>query len=441
MININKLYEKSALKEGENEFLFLTQIKGSKNKQKKNKQKINLSLAIDISTSMMQGIKNNNLLHANNINDLLLNNSMRQLEATSFDSKLSLAKKAAIKCVELLSDGDYLSIVAFDDKVSTIQNSIEINSQNRMLIINKINQLQAKGSTDLHAGWLQSATNVVENINEKSINRVLIISDGETNHGIRDSKEIINHVRKLYEQSVSTSCFGVGNGFNEDLLQGIVNNGGGNFYYIEKNEDFISAFENEFNGLSNLVGSEVKLKIELNNGKVIEQYNKFVLVDGSYLIQNIYSEKENTILFKLNTKVPKNISNYDLGTLHISYKDKEGKLITISEKLSIDVVSKKEWKNLEFVKEVKVQETLLTIANTKIEMTRAIDMGDMNRVNSLLGASLMASTSNAFYDERLEKETSTLNSTKTKLASSSASDLRKDISNQSYMTRYTRDNT
>ena len=62
MLNIKYISEKEALNATKNEFLFLTEIEGIKNKIKKNveRQTLNLSIVLDISGSMAEAIYFNN---------------------------------------------------------------------------------------------------------------------------------------------------------------------------------------------------------------------------------------------------------------------------------------------------------------------------------------------------------------------------------------------
>ena len=118
------------------------------------------------------------------------------------------------------------------------------------------------GSTNLHGGWLLGAEEIAKYKNNKSINRVLLLSDGNANQGVCDPFEIFRQVDKLSETGISTSTYGLGHHFNEELMIGMANNGKGQGYYGETAEDLVDPFEEEFELLANTIATNLKLKVK-----------------------------------------------------------------------------------------------------------------------------------------------------------------------------------
>ena len=83
-------------------------------------------------------------------------------------------KKAAIKAIEKMKDGDFVSVVAFDDKTTVVFDSKELTKENRSEVIRLINALGIRGGTDVHAGWLAAATEVAKTMKEKYLNALEI---------------------------------------------------------------------------------------------------------------------------------------------------------------------------------------------------------------------------------------------------------------------------
>lgn len=467
MIKLNYLFEKNAINNKTENFVSLIQINGEKDENNnKEKRKLNISISIDISGSMSSALKSERILKTrkvakqkinwNNPQEFLngmkvmpfdnpnpWNNPEKEVEyveeqyyeyVTSI-SKIEQAKNAAIKAVEKLNNGDFISIVCFDDKVDILVEATKITSKNKKDIILKIKGIVARGSTNLHEGWLRAATEVAKNMSEKHVNRVILLTDGQTNAGIMDAKEIENNVFKLYKKSISTTCMGLGEGFNEKLLEAMSNSGGGNFYFIENDAELESMFNDEFSGLSNVVATEVKLKFIPGQATIKQQLNSFVEKDGEFLLNNILNAKSLDILFEFNVKVKKGQKNIEIGKLLLTYKNESG---TIKEKeieLIIPVVSKETWDNMEYNKEVKVQETLMIVANNKFQMASAIERGDVAFAKGLMTASASAIGSSGYLDGRLSKETASLNATLSASDNMSPENLKKTILYQSYQTR------
>lgn len=435
MININQLFEKNSLNKNNKETLFLIEVSGIKNKLKEvNRLPLNLCIAIDISGSMAQSISNRyydmgGLRSVSNF-EISKGSNERGL------SKMELAKKAAIKAVHNMNEQDTLSIVAFDGTTEVVVPAIKVTSNNKTGIIKAIQKLGPRGSTDLHKGWVDAATEVAKNMKDKSINRVLVISDGDTNCGVMSSEQIASDVLALYNKQITTTTFGVGAGFNEDLLQAMSNSGGGNFYYISDEKEFDQMFEEEFSGMSNICGSEVKLQLQLEDCfKVKEQMNNLLENDNQYLLPNIVSTNKLAVMFKLETNIPKDVKKIKVGVVTIDYKDEDGNKRQFVTEINMNVVGQKAWEKLDYNQEVKVQETLMIIANNKIAATKAIDLGDISGAKQLLAGSANILRSTGFNDSRLEAQSVAIGATLLSAETTSSQEFRKDLAYQSYKTR------
>ena len=100
---------------------------------------------------------------------------------------LSEAKRAAIMMVNKMRASDQISVVAYDDRANVIVPSTRcVNKQD---IIQAIQNIYAGNLTNLHGGWIMGAEQVALHKSAESINRVLLLSDGNANVGLRDVNE------------------------------------------------------------------------------------------------------------------------------------------------------------------------------------------------------------------------------------------------------------
>lgn len=435
----NKFYKKQS-----NTLMLLT-LEGQKIKDKeeeKDRIPLNLSIAIDISGSMDLPIKQEkfpSMLQnmAAPFTNKNLNPFSPIIREILYVKKIHQAKKAAIQAIETMQDNDWISIVAFDSKSQIIVPATQLNKDNREDIIRKINGLTIGNSTNLHEGWLTSATEVAKNISTKTLNRVLILTDGETNCGVMDADQIATNVSKLLLNSISTSTFGIGSDFNEDLLQAMSNSGGGNFYYIDDENKLSTMFYQEFTGMSNLAASEIYLSFSLNEGfEIKEQLNKLNMTNGKYLIPSLADLQKIFLLFKLDLTIN---NKADIGFIYLEFKDHKGKIHQQEIELKGQVISKKIWDTLPEEHEIKIQKALLDVANNKLLMTQALDKGDRNLANQLISESQAFLGTVGISDPRLHKEQQILNDTLQSAKNMQNNEFRKTLSTQSYQTRYSKD--
>ncbi len=129
-----------------------------------------------------------------------------------------------------------------------------------------IRTIQSGGSTALHEAWVKGSKQVAECLDEKCLNRVILMTDGQANEGMTETKTIVKQAGGLYKRGVSTSTIGVGNDFNEDLLVSMARASGGNSWFVEGSADFQRIFAKEMEGLLKEVCAQVSLGLKTRKG-------------------------------------------------------------------------------------------------------------------------------------------------------------------------------
>jgi Ca-activated chloride channel family protein len=158
-------------------------------------------------------------------------------------SKLDYTRRAAGSAVNLLRESDRCGLVVYDDEILSLSPCAHVDGAHRPRLLEAINHMFARGSTNLFGGWLAGAEEL-SRLEEARVRRVLLMTDGLANVGVTDRAEILHHVRELAARGVGTTAFGVGLDFDEVLVSGMAEAGNGHFYYIERPEqipDFLSS--------------------------------------------------------------------------------------------------------------------------------------------------------------------------------------------------------
>src|SRR4029079_14878774 len=147
-------------------------------------------------------------------------------------AKLRVAKAAVEEAIGRLQPDDRFSVVVYDDVVDVVCGSTRASAEARRGAIERLRAIEARGSTNLAEGWLRGCEQVAAQLASEGVNRCLLLTDGLANVGITEPDELARHARELRARGVSTTTFGVGNDFDEKLLQDLADAGGGHFYYI-----------------------------------------------------------------------------------------------------------------------------------------------------------------------------------------------------------------
>ncbi len=184
--------------------------------------------------------------------------------------KIELAREAVRQAIERLGARDRFSLVVYDDQIDVVMPTTLATPEARREALERLRRIDARGSTDLGSGWLRGAEQVAENLDRDGVNRVLLLTDGLANVGMTDPDELIHHAGQLRERGIATSTFGLGNDFNEALLQGMASAGGGSFRYIERAEQIPDHLAGEVGEALEVTARDVVLEVTTPDGLRID---------------------------------------------------------------------------------------------------------------------------------------------------------------------------
>ena len=175
--------------------------------------------------------------------------------------KLEAAKSAALGLAERLAPRDRLTVVSFASDVRVHLDAVPVTTENAIRIRAEISGLKTRGMTCLSGGWfagVDCAARVAEEDADLTP-RVIVLSDGHANRGIHDPAELCEHAGELRQRGVLTSALGIGNGYDEQLLRGIAENGGGRLHDAETETEISSVLLGELDDilLTAVEGAEV----------------------------------------------------------------------------------------------------------------------------------------------------------------------------------------
>ncbi len=184
--------------------------------------------------------------------------------------KLDIAKRAVEMAIDRLASDDRFSVVVYDDTVDVVIASTMATTAARREAVDRLRTIDARGSTNLGEGWLRGCEQVAAHLATDGVNRCLLLTDGLANIGMTDTTELAGHATALRERGVSTSTFGVGNDFDERLLQEMADAGGGHFYYIADAPQIADAITSEVGETLQIVAREVFLEVSTREEIKIE---------------------------------------------------------------------------------------------------------------------------------------------------------------------------
>ncbi len=184
--------------------------------------------------------------------------------------KIQLARQTIVEALGRLDARDRFSIVAYDDVIDVVVEATAATPDARAIALSRLAGIDARNSTNLSGGWLRGAEQVAIEQLADGVNRVLLLTDGLANAGITDAAELATHAAALRARGVSTTTFGVGTDFDEVLLQGMSDGGGGHFYFVRDAATIRDHIASEVGETLEVVARDVEIEIVVADGVQVE---------------------------------------------------------------------------------------------------------------------------------------------------------------------------
>jgi Ca-activated chloride channel homolog len=190
-------------------------------------------------------------------------------------NKLGLAKQAVVEAIHRLEAEDRFSVVTYDDEIDVAIGTVTASPGERARAADRLRRVEARNSTNLHGGWLTGCEQVAAGLQADGVNRVLLLTDGLANVGITDHAELQRLAGELRDRGIATSTFGVGTDFDESLLQGMADAGGGHFYFIGDVAQMRDHITSEVGETLEVVAREVVLELRVPESIRVEPLTPF----------------------------------------------------------------------------------------------------------------------------------------------------------------------
>jgi Ca-activated chloride channel homolog len=186
-------------------------------------------------------------------------------------SRLRNAIRAAALAVDRLHDGDMVSVVVFDTKTTTIVPSVSVNTSTRGSILSAIESITLGGDTCISCGIEAAMDEMGAQRAQGSVSRMLVLSDGDANHGLKDVPGFRSLAQRARDRGISISTIGVDVDYNEKIMSAIALESNGRHYFVENDAGLQRVFEAEAESLTSAVATGAEVDIELSPGVELDR--------------------------------------------------------------------------------------------------------------------------------------------------------------------------
>jgi len=191
------------------------------------------------------------------------------------EHKFALAQQAVASSLRMLRPDDRFTLVAYDDSVDMIMPSTLATPEATRVALQRLQTISPRGGTDLYAGWMSGAAQMLEHLVRDGVSRVLLLTDGLANTGVVESPALVSAAGDLRRRGIATSTFGVGLDFDERVLRDIAHEGGGQSYYMDTPAQITDLLTSELGEALEVVRRGMLLHIGLPPGVECKLLNRY----------------------------------------------------------------------------------------------------------------------------------------------------------------------
>lgn len=175
--------------------------------------------------------------------------------------KIQNLRQAAKLVVDRLGPEDTISIVAFSDRKYLIAKSQPVVDQQDLK--RKIDRIRDGGGTAISGGMGQGLAELANALSPDRVSRMLLLTDGQT---FGDEKQCLKLGKKAGASGIVVNALGLGDDWNEDLLDDIAEASGGVADFIDSPDKIVAFFEQAVKSMQDTVVQNAQLVLRLASG-------------------------------------------------------------------------------------------------------------------------------------------------------------------------------
>lgn len=189
-------------------------------------------------------------------------------EATGGDdtgqpSKLGFVRAATLRLLDLMRDGDAVSLVVFDDTVQVVKPLTVLGTRSRAELAATVKAIETGGSTNIEGGLKAGLAQFSKPVRKQYGCKLVLLSDGEANVGEQRPAVLGEHAAGAAHNGVTTSTLGFGFDYNIALLSHLAEAGNGDFTHIESLSSLDTVLREEFTSAAEVMARGVEVMIGL----------------------------------------------------------------------------------------------------------------------------------------------------------------------------------
>lgn len=241
----------------------------------------------------------------------------RSMEGRRLDNAIAAARGM----IRRLRDGDTVSVVAYNTETTVVVPATVLDARSRDDVLFALRGVEAQGHTCISCG-IETGLSVMGR--RPGVSRMLLLSDGEANAGIRDVPGFQRLAEDARNRDVAISSIGVDVDYNERVMFAVAQSSNGRHYFVENEAGLPRIFDEELDSLVRTVASRAEVELDLAPGvQLLEVMDRSFTRDGNRIFVpfGAFAQGDNkTLLVRL--RVPRgDTGDRQVAEVRMRYED------------------------------------------------------------------------------------------------------------------------
>ncbi|MFQ5343724.1 MAG: VWA domain-containing protein [Anaerolineae bacterium] len=180
--------------------------------------------------------------------------------------KIEQLREAVKLAIDQMADEDLVSVVVFNDSADLVVSSRPAADRDKLK--RKIDRIRAGGGTAVSRGMREGLRQIGQGVSGDRMSRMLLLTDGQT---FGDERDCVRLAGDAQSQGIAVNALGLGDDWNEDLLDDIAAAGGGDSDFIDTPDKIVPLFSQTVQRTQSTVVHNAEMILRLVSGVVPRQ--------------------------------------------------------------------------------------------------------------------------------------------------------------------------
>jgi Ca-activated chloride channel family protein len=305
---------------------------------------------------------------------------------------LEIVRNTINEIIGKLDPSDMVSVISFDTQVENHVPLVQLGQMSLQGIRQSVNEIEARGGTDISLGY-QAGLNEAAKSPDEVEARVILLSDGHANRGVIDPNSFAKTAASATEHLIKTSTIGIGESYDEKILDQMAQGGAGNHFAAFAVEEAVTGLNDEIDGLLSRSLSEVQIEVIMPEIKGLEiqplgYTRKVKKTDRGIVVTYGEMASNETRGFAFVMTVPK-LSAKDKPQIELSFKSKAvdvetGEQLRSISRQELEVVETVNYKAPVRDENVAAEVMAFKLADLKKQAAEAAWSGDLEKAREII---------------------------------------------------------